>query len=105
MASAPQPASHDVLFAQLRDAIADTDRALLELVNKRLRLVAQIAELKERVGLPLLDPSREEWLLQYLRRANRGPISDEGVAELFETVLALCKRELGLPPTPTDAPE
>jgi hypothetical protein len=33
-------------------------------------------------------------MLQYLQRANRGPLSGEGLHELFEEVLGLTKREV-----------
>jgi hypothetical protein len=33
-------------------------------------------------------------MLQYLSRANRGPLSEEGLKELFEEILALTKREV-----------
>ena len=34
-------------------------------------------------------------MLQYLARANRGPLSSEGLQELFATILDLTKREVG----------
>ena len=33
-------------------------------------------------------------MLQYLTRANRGPLSTEGLRELFGTILDLTKREV-----------
>ena len=45
-------------------------------------------------GMNFVDPDREEWMLQYLARANRGPLSSEGLRELFEEILALSKREV-----------
>jgi hypothetical protein len=33
-------------------------------------------------------------MLRYLARANRGPLSQQGLEELFGAVLALTKREL-----------
>jgi hypothetical protein len=33
-------------------------------------------------------------MLQYLQRANRGPLSKDGLQELFEEVLDLTKREV-----------
>jgi chorismate mutase len=50
---------------------------------------------KESRGIDFVDPEREEWMLQYLQRANRGPLSGEGLRELFEEVLDLTKREVG----------
>jgi hypothetical protein len=34
-------------------------------------------------------------MLQYLARANRGPLSSEGLRQIFEEILDLTKRELG----------
>ena len=42
---------------------------------------------------PFLDPAREEWMLVYLTRANRGPLSPEVLAEIYGEVLDLTKRE------------
>jgi chorismate mutase len=84
----------DPFIRQLREQISDNDRALVEGINKRLKLVAQLKSYKESRGLSFVDPEREEWMLQYLSRANRGPLSAEGLRELFEEILELTKREV-----------
>ena len=84
----------DPLIRQLRQQISDTDRAIVDAINARLRLVAQLKTYKESRGIGFLDPAREEWMLQYLQRANRGPLSRDGLGELFEEVLDLTKREV-----------
>lgn len=84
----------DPLIRQLREQISDTDRSIVEAMNTRLRLVARLKLYKESRGIGFLDPEREEWMLQYLQRANRGPLSGEGLQELFEEILDLTKREV-----------
>jgi chorismate mutase len=84
----------DPVIKQFREQISDTDRAIVEAINKRLTLVAQVKAYKESRGLGFLDPEREEWMLQYLSRANRGPLSAEGLRELFGLILDLSKREV-----------
>jgi chorismate mutase len=84
----------DPLIRSLREQISDTDRAIVDAMNKRLKLVAQIKRYKESRGMEFVDPEREEWMLKYLSRANRGPLSQEGLAELFAEVLDLTKREV-----------
>jgi chorismate mutase len=84
----------DPVIKQFREQISDTDRAIVEAMNKRLTLVAQVKAYKESRGLGFVDPEREEWMLQYLTRANRGPLSSEGLRELFEKILDLSKREV-----------
>ena len=84
----------DPLIRQLREQISDADRTIMEAVNARLKLVAKLKGYKESRGLSFVDPEREEWMLQYLARANRGPLSGDGLQELFEEILALTKREV-----------
>ena len=84
----------DPLIKQLRQQISDTDRSIVDAFNARLRLVARLKGYKESRGIDFLDPEREEWMLQYLTRANRGPLSADGLKELFEEVLDLTKREV-----------
>ncbi len=85
---------NDPLISQLREQISDSDRKLVETVNQRLKLVARIKSVKAERGMEFVDPDREAWLLQHLVRANRGPLSDEGLRELYQTVLDLTKREV-----------
>ncbi len=88
------PQDEDPVIRQFREQISDNDRAIVDAVNKRLKLVAQVKAYKESRGLGFLDPEREEWMLQYLSRANRGPLSAEGLRELFRMILDLSKREV-----------
>ena len=85
---------NDPLIRQLREQISDNDRAIVESINARLKLVARLKGYKESRGMDFVDPDREEWMLQYLSRANRGPLSSKGLEELFEEILALTKREV-----------
>jgi chorismate mutase len=87
--SAPDP-----LITQLRRQISETDRKIVELVNQRLRLVATMKGYKARRGIEFFDAEREDWMLTYLQRANGGPLSAAGLAELFGELLALTKREV-----------
>ena len=84
----------DPYVLQVRREISDVDSALVELVNKRLRLVAKLKRYKDEHGIGFVDLAREEWMLQYLQRANRGPLSEAGLAELYHELLDLVKREV-----------
>jgi chorismate mutase len=85
---------NDPLIRQLREQISDNDRAIVDAINTRLRLVARLKSYKESRGLSFVDPEREEWMIQYLSRANRGPLSPEGLRSIFEELLDLTKREV-----------
>jgi chorismate mutase len=66
----------------------------VEAINTRLKLVARLKRYKEARGLDFVDLEREEWMLNYLLRANRGPLSADGLRELFTEILDLTKREV-----------
>jgi chorismate mutase len=85
----------DALIRRLREQIAERDRAVLDAVNARLRLVAELRHHKQSEGIDFVDPGQEERLLRALEDTNTGPLSRHGVRKLFEEILALTKRELG----------
>ena len=84
----------DPLIRQLREQISDNDVRIVEALNARLKLVARLKRVKEERGIDFLDPEREAWMLQYLTRANRGPLSAEGLREIYTELLDLSKREV-----------
>ena len=84
----------DATLGELRSLLEANDRTLLDLVNRRLELVSRIKQRKSELGVEFVDPEREAWLLEHLRGANNGRLSDEGLRELVTTVLDLTKREL-----------
>jgi chorismate mutase len=86
--------AHDPFVRQLREQISDNDRALVNAINKRLELVARLKAYKDSRGFGFIDTAREELMLQDLQRANRGPLSAEGLSDLYTEVLALTKREV-----------
>lgn len=86
--------AQDEYVARVRRDISDLDRSLVELVNRRLKLVAQLKRYKDEHGIGFVDLAREEWMLQYLQRLNRGPLSREGLEELYHELLDLMKREV-----------
>lgn len=85
--------NQDGPLEELREQVSDNDRAIVEAINRRLELVAEIKRYKESNGIEFFDPDREAWLLEDLRRANRGPLSDEGLKRVLRELLDLCKRE------------
>lgn len=87
-------AAQDPLIRQLREQLSDVDRGLVDAVNARLKIVAQLKRYKESRGIEFVDPEREEWMFSYLTRANRGPLTADGLREVYAAVLDLTKREM-----------
>lgn len=85
----------DPTVLRLRGEISEVDRAILAVVNTRIELVAHLKRHKQAVGLPFLDPDRERELIEELDGNNAGPLSAEGLRELYAYLLDLTKREVG----------
>lgn len=93
----PVAAPEDPYVLGVRREISDLDRSLVELVNKRLKLVEKLWRYKDKHGIEHVDLAREAWMLQYLQRANRGPLSEAGLSQLYHNVLDLMKQEMTAP--------
>jgi chorismate mutase len=86
--------SQDPVIRQLREQVSDNDRTLVEAINARLRLVTKLKGYKESRGLDFVDPEREEWMIRDVSRANRGPLSQDGLEQIYTAILDLTKREV-----------
>jgi chorismate mutase len=85
--------SVDAVVRQMRDAIMDNDLKLLQAVNARLELAARLRAYKAAQGMDFVAPAREAWMHRYMTGANRGPLSERGLHEIYGHVLELTKRE------------
>ena len=90
----PETTTSDAALQELRDQVSETDRTIVDLVNRRLDLVRRIWRRKEELGLAVVDPQREARMLEALEQANGGPLSRDALRELHGYLLALTKREL-----------
>ena len=84
----------DPTVRRLRGEISDLDHVIIDAVNARLQLVAQLRSYKASRGIPFVDPEREHQLLDELASANPGPLSPQGLHELVSELLDLTKREV-----------
>ena len=85
----------DPVVDQLREQITAIDRSIIESVNRRLDLVAELKRYKDEHGIDFLDPDRERSMFDRASSENRGPLSDRGLRAFYTELLALTKRELG----------
>jgi chorismate mutase/prephenate dehydratase len=87
------PASDPVVM-QFRDQISDNDLKIIDAINKRIKLVEQLRGYKLEHGIDFVDPEREQWMLNFVARANKGPISAEGLREIYDHIVSLTKAEV-----------
>ena len=83
----------DPILRDFRAQIAAADVELIAAVNKRVELVRRLKEHKVASGIVFVDPAQEERLLDRLAATNPGPLSEDGLRALYQTLLELVKRE------------
>jgi chorismate mutase len=83
----------DPLVAEFRARISAADDDILGALNHRLQLVAELHAHKRREGYPLFDGGREHEVVERAIARNPGPLSDQGVTDLYALLLPLCTAE------------
>jgi chorismate mutase len=86
--------SADDEVARFREQISELDRLILDAVNRRLELVAELKRYKDANGIAFVDPDRERSMVETRVEENDGPLSDDGLRAFYVELLALTKREL-----------
>lgn len=81
----PEPSEDDM--SPWRERIDILDRAMLQIMNERVKCANAIGAIKKKLGLPVYVPSREEDVLRNVVAGNTGPLSDAAVRRLFERVI------------------
>lgn len=84
--------SLDPVVQSFRERISEADHAILETLNQRIRLVSELHAYKLENGYPLSDPAREAALVERLEQANGGPLTAEGLREIYAAIIAEWKR-------------
>lgn len=76
-------------LTELRAQIDDIDFQILKLLNKRARLSLQARIAKG--GTDAYRPEREAQVLEQVMSKNTGPLSDEAIKTLFQSVIYVCR--------------
>ncbi len=72
----------------LRSEIDHLDRDLVALLNRRAEIAAQIGQLKDRQGLEVWSPAREEDVLTGVLATSRGPLPPETLRLIFRELMS-----------------
>lgn len=70
-----------------REEINKIDKSLVDFLNKRAEVVMKIKKLKENRDVPLYDAKREEELINNIIKYNKGPLYNDNVIQIFESIL------------------
>jgi chorismate mutase len=74
-------------IADWRKKIDELDRRLVELLNERARAAHEIGKLKRNTSLPIYEPEREKTIFENVQRANRGPLPESELRQVYERII------------------
>lgn len=78
----------------VRKRIIEVDELLVELIGERRRLVLEIGALKTRLGLPVLDPSREAAVVRRAAElARERGVDEELTRDVIWRIIASAREE------------
>lgn len=75
-------------LAELRAQIDAIDKQVLELLNERVRLAAEIGRVKRADGGEIYVAQREEEVLRRLAELNRGPLDEKAIRAIYREVMS-----------------
>ena len=74
-------------LAACRRRIDAVDLEILALLNDRTKIVEEIGQIKQRLGMPIYEPKREDDVFRNVLENNAGPLPPEAVKRLFERII------------------
>ena len=77
----------DRALADQRTKIDALDTRIVALLNERAEVVRKVGRIKKQSGLPVNDQTRVEEVLRRIAAANRGPLPNEHLRRIYETIV------------------
>ncbi len=72
---------------EYRKEIDRIDKAIVDYLNERAKVVSEIKKMKEKSGVPLYNAKREEKLMDNIIKYNKGPLYSDNIVQIFECIL------------------
>jgi chorismate mutase-like protein len=79
-------------IADWRLKIDELDRQLVALISERARCAVEIGKLKQNSELPVYEPDRERIIFENIQRANRGPLSQVQLRQIYERLVDVMRQ-------------
>jgi chorismate mutase len=74
-------------LADCRAKIDGIDLQLVELLNRRTRVVEEIGRAKEVAGMPIYEPRREDDVYRNILSHNGGPLTADALRRIYERII------------------
>jgi chorismate mutase / prephenate dehydratase len=73
---------------KLRKQIDSTDKQIVELLNKRARIIVNIGARKSKTGTAVYCPERERQVLEKIAQANNGPLNTTALESIYREIMS-----------------
>jgi chorismate mutase/prephenate dehydratase len=72
----------------IREKIDELDRQLVDIINRRLELAAEIGRIKRSTGGEIYVPEREDAVLRKVTATNQGPVKNEALHAIYRELMS-----------------
>lgn len=73
---------------KLRQHVDAIDVEIVNLLNKRAKIVVEIGRVKQLTNVPIYAPDREKAVMDKVRRLNRGPLEDRCIQAVYRELMS-----------------
>lgn len=74
-------------LAGLRNEIDAIDTQIVNLLNARATIAEKIGDTKQAAGLPVVEPAREQKVIEKVCGLNSGPLTNAAVQVIYEQIM------------------
>ncbi|AGF49132.1 prephenate dehydratase [Candidatus Kinetoplastidibacterium galati] len=80
-------------LAPLRDKIDYIDEQILDLLNRRSKVVVEVGKIKHcmHIDSPVLRPERESQVIDKLKKINKGPFQNKSIESVWVEIMSACR--------------
>lgn len=75
---------------KLRSSIDRIDGEILDCLNRRAKVVLDVARVKKQSGQKFYVPNREQEIMDRLKKINKGPFPNDALKPLFREIMSAC---------------
>lgn len=72
----------------MRKEIDEIDRQIVDLLNRRYRIVLDVGKWKQENNMPVYAPEREKMLLERLKTLNGGPMTNRTLCAIYREIMS-----------------
>ncbi len=79
-------------ITECRKKIDELDRKLVQLISERAECAREIGRLKRNTQMPIYEPDREKTIFANVCAANRGPLPDRMLLQVYERLIDVMRQ-------------